>query len=534
MIRLRAPLRMGAAAFFAATFLWGSPVDGQDIARGEEVYAQWCASCHGVEGAGDGIASEYMIPRPRDFTLGLFQIRTTGSGELPTDEDILAIINDGMPGTTMPGWEEELPEDDREALVAYIKTFSQFFETLGAPDPLEFTGAPGVSAERVAEGRVFYDSIQCFECHGESGRGAGEAAPTMQDDLGNPMRAADLTKNWTFNGGSSVEDIYRRLRTGLDGTPMPSFSDLLDAGFMTDDQLWNLAHFVRSLAPEEEPAVQEVITAGQVLPGDLPREVADSRWDGVASSYISLVGQIIETPRWFDPSIDGVSVQALHDGADIALRLTWHDRSRSPDPAWLEWQGWVLHAMEPKEGGEILPGPRPDALTVQFPPTMPNEDEMDRPYFLMGDAQDPVYQWRWNSETNRADRATARGLGDVQSMGSEGLIWDSQWEDGRWQLLLRRPLAAVDPASELEFEIGQPVPIAFFAWDGDNSEEGHRGSVSSWYFVHLEEETPPSTYVTPLFAFLLTGGLGVLVVRRAQRREDEAEDRSSGSFDTRA
>ncbi len=531
-MRLRTPFRVSAAVSFVGLLVLGGELDAQDVARGEEVYEQWCASCHGAEGAGDGIAAEYMIPRPRDFTLGLFQIRTTGSGELPTDEDILRVINEGMPGTTMPGWEDELPQGDRDALVAYIKTFSQFFETLGAPDPLEFTDAPGSSAERVAEGRLFYDSIQCFECHGESGRGAGEAASTMQDDLGNPIRAADLSKNWTFNGGSSVEDIYQRLRTGLDGTPMPSFSDLLDAEFMTDDQLWNLAHFVRSLAPEEEPAVKEVIVAGQVLPGDLPREVADNRWEGVASSYIPLVGQIIESPRWFDPSINGVSVQALHDGADIALRLTWHDRSRSPDPAWLEWQGWVLDAMEPKEGGEILPGPRPDALTVQFPQTIPQE--MDRPYFLMGDAQDPVYQWRWNSETDRADRATARGLDDVQSMGSEGLIWDSQWEDGRWQLLLRRPLAAVDAESELEFEIGQPVPIAFFAWDGDNSEEGRRGAVSSWYFVHLEEETPPSTYVAPLFAFLLTGGLGVLVVRRAQRREDEAEteDGTSVGSDT--
>ena len=329
----------------------------------------------------------------------------------------------------------------------------------------------------------------------------------------------DLTKNWTFNGGSSVEDIYWRLRTGLDGTPMPSFSDLLDAGFMTDDQLWSLAHFVRSLAPDEEPTVQEVIVAGQVLPGEVPTQVTDESWDGVESFYIPLVGQIIESPRWFDPSVDGVWVQALHDGTEVAFRLTWGDRSRSPDPAWLEWQEWVLDAMEPKEGGEIFPGPRPDRLTIQFPPTIP--EGMDRPYFLMGDAQEPVYQWRWSSAPAGADKATARGLTDVQSLGSEELTSDAQWEDGRWQLLLHRSLAASDPESELEFEIGQPIPIAFFAWDGDNSEEETRGSLSSWYFVHLEEETPPSTYVAPLFALLLTGGLGVLVVRRAQRREDE-------------
>ena len=516
----------GVGAALVLFLACGPNLDAQDAERGQEVYEQWCSQCHGAEGDGAGPAATYMIPRPRDFTTGLFQIRTTGSGELPTDTDILRIINEGMPGTTMPGWEEELPQADRESLVAYIKTFSQFFETLGAPEPLEFSGAPGVSPERVAEGRLFYDSIQCMECHGEGGRGNGEAASTLEDDLGNPIRAADLTKNWTFNGGSSVEDIYQRLRTGLDGTPMPSFSDLLDADFMTDDQLWNLAHFVRSLAPEEALEIREVIVAGQFPLGEIPTEVSDERWTEVESFYIPLVGQIIESPRWFDPSVDGVWVQALHDGSEIALRLTWHDRSLSPDPAWLEWQGWVLDAMEPKEGGEPQPGPRPDQFTVQFPPTIP--EGMDRPYFLMGDASDPVYQWRWSSNPVGVDKATARGLSDIQSLGSEGLSSDAQWVDGRWQLLLRRSLAPADPAGELQFEIGLPIPIAFFAWDGDNTEEGARGSVSSWYFVHLEEETPPSTYAAPLFAFLLTGGLGVLVVGRAQRKEREAVAGAAG------
>lgn len=503
-------------------------LEAQDVERGQEVYETWCSQCHGSEGAGDGSAAEYMIPRPRDFTTGLYQIRTTGSGELPTDSDILRVINEGMPGTTMPGWEDELPQADRDALVAYIKTFSQFFESLGAPEPLEFSSAPGASPEGIAEGRLFYDSIECFQCHGAEGRGDGESAATLEDDLGNPVRAADLTKYWNFNGGGTVEDIYRRLRTGLDGTPMPSFSDLLDANFMTEDQLWNLAHYIRSLGPEETPTLRDVIVAGQVPLGEVPTTVGDESWEGVDSFYIPMVGQIIESPRWFDPSVDAVFVQALHDGADVAFRLSWNDRSRSPDPAWLEWQGWVLDAMQPKEGGEILPGPRPDRLTVQFPPVIP--EGMDMPYFLMGDAQNPVYQWRWSSGPEGADRATAQGLTSVQSMGSEGLVADAAWADGQWQLLLRRSLTPEDPDTELAFQVGVPIPIALFAWDGDNSEEGTRGSVSSWYFVQLEEETPPSTYVAPLVAFLLTGGLGVLVIRGAQRRELMAKGGASELF----
>lgn len=525
-MRSRTHLPAAVAALLGLSALHPSPAGAQDVEHGREVYEQWCSQCHGSEGDGQGPAAEYMIPRPRDFTTGLYQIRSTATGELPTDEDILRVINEGMPGTTMPGWEEELSGADREALVAYIKTFSQFFETLGAPEPLEFPGAPGASEERIAEGRLFYDSIQCFECHGAEGRGDGEASSTLQDDLGNPIRSADLWKAWTFNGGSTVEDIYERLRTGLDGTPMPNFSDLIDAGFMTDDQLWNLAHYVRSLSPEETPTPEEVIVVGQVAPGELPGQLADERWGEAESFYVPLVGQIIEDPRWFDPSVDGVWVQALHDGSEVAFRLTWHDRSRSPDPGWLEWQGWVLDAMAPREGENLEPAPRPDGITVQFPPTIP--EGMDMPYFLMGDGANPVYQWQWSSVPGTAAKALARGLDIYEPLGAEGLASEAAWEAGRWQLLLRRALVPADPASELQFEIGVPIPIAFFAWDGDNSEEGARGSVSSWYFVQLEEETPPSTYMAPLFAFLFTGGLGVLVVRRAQRRDREVQAAAAG------
>ena len=86
------------------------PGDATAQVDGQVVYDQWCAGCHGEDGAGEGPAANTMLPRPRDFTLALYQVRTTGSGELPTDEDILKVINDGMPGTAMPGWEDVLTE----------------------------------------------------------------------------------------------------------------------------------------------------------------------------------------------------------------------------------------------------------------------------------------------------------------------------------------------------------------------------------------------------------------------------------------
>ncbi len=493
---------------------------------GKEVYDRWCASCHGVSGDGLGPAAGMMLPRPRDFTRGLYQLRTTAGGELPTDADILQVINRGMPGTAMPGWESQLASGDREALVQYVKTFYPAFETLATPEPLTFGRAPGTNEERIAEGRDFYQQVECWQCHGNSGRGDGVSTPTLEDEWGHPIRAPDLTKNWLFNGGGSVEDIYRRLRTGLDGTPMPSFSDLLDAGFMTDEQLWNLAHYVRSLSPEEPPRVREVIRVERVDAGGVPTSLDDAQWGEVDSFYIPLVGQIIIAPRWFDPAIPDVRVQGIHDGETLALRLVWHDRSRSPDPAWSEWQARILETMEPLDGEPREPGSRPDRLTLQFPLEIP--EGMDRPYFLMGDARSPVSLLQWRSDLpNAVERARARGMRDVQPLPGGEVTAEARWEEGRWELLLRRPLATADTDNDLQLREGVSIPIAFFAWDGDHGEEATRAAVGSWYFIHLERETPATVFVAPLLALLLTGGLGLLVVTRAQRRE-----RRTGALET--
>lgn len=58
-----------------------------------------------------------------------------------------------------------------------------------------------------------------------------------------PLRAADLTEPWTFHGGATSRDIYLRFRTGMTGTPMPSFADSA-----SDAEMWDLANYVVSLA----------------------------------------------------------------------------------------------------------------------------------------------------------------------------------------------------------------------------------------------------------------------------------------------
>ena len=86
--------------------------------------------------------------------------------------------------------------------------------------------------------------------------------------------------------------------------------------------------------------------------------------------------------------------------------------------------------------------------------------------------------------------------------------------------MFTRPLVT-DNEGDLDFVTGEAIPMALFAWDGDNGESGTRGAVSSWYFMFLEDATPATVYVAPALAMMLTAAFGFLVVARAQKRERE-------------
>ena len=488
----------------------------QDTSAGKAVYTKWCAGCHGDNGAGDGPAAKRMIPPPRDFTGAIYQIRSTPSGQLPTDADLLRSMDEGLFGTAMPGWKNRLSDRQRRDVLAYIKTFSSFFaDTTQRPQPIDFGHAPSGTDTKV--GRQFYDSIGCRKCHGDQGRGDGPSAPTLKDDAGHPMFAANLHENWRFNGGGTAEDIYHRLRTGLDGTPMPSFSDLLEQKFLTDEQLWRLAQYVRSLSPKETPAVRDVVHAPLVK--TLPHAPDDSAaWNSVDEYWFPLVGQVIHKERWFDPAVTGVQVRAVHTADSIALRVVWDDRSQSPDTAWMAHIGRAFSALDTDSARE-QPALWPDQLAVQFPVSIPTG--MERPYFLMGSSSAPVYQWRWMSTARTAGVAgLARGVERFDPIAGAGGAIPAQavYDHGQWRVVFTRALASPDTVTQLPFRSGRAIPVAFFAWDGSNGEHGTRMAVSTWYFLALDEPVPARVFISPVLAMVLTLGLGLLVVWRAQQK----------------
>ena len=237
---------------------------------GKALYLKYCAQCHGENGDGEGPAASHLRPRPRNFTTGKFKVRTTPNGALPTHQDLVNIIRRGMPYTSMPAW-PRLSDQDVSNLAYFITTFSPDFSTPeNVPKPVELPSPPSATSASVELGKKLYEDTGCVRCHGTLGRGDGPSAPTLKDDWDHPIRAADLAQRWTFRGGSSREDIFRTMTTGLNGTPMPSFSDSL-----TPEQRWAITDFIASLSGSDGPGYTNLVVARHVRePIDLAKGAA--------------------------------------------------------------------------------------------------------------------------------------------------------------------------------------------------------------------------------------------------------------------
>lgn len=213
------------------------------IDRGRQVYLDNCVACHGSRGDGRGMAAHMFRTKPRDLRSGVFEFRSTPSGMLPTDADLLRTLEMGIRTTAMIS-QRHLSDSDRRALVAYLKTLSPRFAAEAPGRPIAIPPEPPVTPELIKRGRHVYEEAECGKCHGPNGRGDGSSAADLKDQWGRPIRPTDLTR-LPYKRGQEPEELYKTIATGLDGTPMPSFGDSL-----TPDDVWALVAYLRSLLPD--------------------------------------------------------------------------------------------------------------------------------------------------------------------------------------------------------------------------------------------------------------------------------------------
>lgn len=223
--------------------------------RGEQLYATFCATCHGVDGRGGGRAAPFSRVPPTDFTRSEFKVRSTPHGALPTDGDLENVIRNGAGGDgAMPAF-GFFTRSELRAVAQKVKSFSVrwAYESAPAPSPLP-PRAPG-NARRGAQ---IYRDWGCESCHGPNGGGDGPMSGSLRDATGLAEFPTDLTRPDRFKRGGTASDLIRSLVTGFNGTSMSAYAPPARSG----GDLWNLIAHLRSVQrPVSDPAPIRVDTS---------------------------------------------------------------------------------------------------------------------------------------------------------------------------------------------------------------------------------------------------------------------------------
>ena len=217
---------------------------------GKQLYYRYCWGCHGFRGDGSGEnwlptgsypSAPYLNIQPRNFVTATFKCRSTPTGTLPTDEDLYNTLVRGVNNSNMPSW-ITLTAQNRADLVAFIKTFSQRWKTDKAGESISVPAEPALTIDSIKHGKELFTKLECWKCHGPEGRGDGPSASTLTDSNDQPIRPYNFAQGSRFKCGTTNHDLYKIFMTGVDGTPMPSFADVVKP-----EEAWDLVHYLRTL-----------------------------------------------------------------------------------------------------------------------------------------------------------------------------------------------------------------------------------------------------------------------------------------------
>lgn len=512
------------------------------LARGQSLFARQCSICHGEAGDGAGKFAYLMNPRPRDFRQGRFKLATT-QNLIPTEADLIRTISRGMPGSAMPPW-GHLPTTDlvalarfvrqvhvgavREAMAAQAKAQNWSADELEAQvrertepgAPILVPPEPPFDDMRWFRGRRVYLEA-CAACHGVDGQPVAENVKF--DSEGYPVPPRSFV-NGIFKGGSESHQLYVRVLKGLPGTPMPGYESAY-----SQDELWDVVHYVQSLAragaQERAQLRQGTFVASRAAA--LPSGPKDPAWDQARPLYVAL------TPLWWSENrIEGVTVQALHDGTELALRLAWldptaddravrHDEFRdavavqyslSPDPPFYMGDNtahggvniwfWKADRQRNITGGyQDVDAAFPFKAVDRYPEqrfAFSGESGVEAPKCPITE-HESLYVSAWGAGNLVADPnlttpvecLVANGPGTLTGKSAQEQVVRGQgvFERGVWYVQMQRSMElphSHEGGDERVFSAGDYLPVSMAIWNGSAGDRDGKKNISIWQKLVIE------------------------------------------------
>lgn len=209
-------------------YIWRLSTSPEIIVEGSELYATNCSPCHGEDGAGEQLGSA-------DFT----DLREMDD---LAPRDLYLTITQGR--GSMPAWQSLLSQDQRWAVIDYLRTFTydpSLPEGIESDESSEGEAPSQASCttetnpfdldnvQAIQAGSSIYDS-QCAACHGADGSGG---LPNTPDFTSAAVSRAIR---------DDPQDSYCILAAG-EGS-MPGFQRTL-----TTAEMWQVITYLESLGP---------------------------------------------------------------------------------------------------------------------------------------------------------------------------------------------------------------------------------------------------------------------------------------------
>lgn len=195
--------------------------DSPILSDGLTVYAENCAACHGANAAGTVIApaldSADLRARPQ--------------------EEVIALVNEGVPGTLMAAWQNILAPEQITSVVELLYQWPNLMQA-GVEFP-EVEVVFAATPEMISAGSRLFN-IACKTCHGVDAYGT-VMAPALNNVL--------------FLSQTPDAAIYQIIAGGVPGTMMPAWGSRL-----SDQELQSLVAYLRNMEPDA-PVVMPPILA---------------------------------------------------------------------------------------------------------------------------------------------------------------------------------------------------------------------------------------------------------------------------------
>jgi mono/diheme cytochrome c family protein len=209
-------------------YVWRFSTSAETLTLGESIYGASCAACHGVGGTGQVLGAA-------DFT----DLRLT---DARAPRDFYLVVTQGK--GSMPAWQGRLSQDERWAVIDYLRTFSYDPALPGeavvaAPATVEAEAECDLAdleqsnpfawedASAAAAGEAIYEE-DCAMCHAADGSGALPSAPDFS--------TAEFQSELRFQSG----ELLCVVAEGRGA--MPGWKERLIV-----EQLWQVLTFIASL-----------------------------------------------------------------------------------------------------------------------------------------------------------------------------------------------------------------------------------------------------------------------------------------------